>query len=239
MIKIMIVDDDKLARIGITNLINWKQYNMEIVFETPKGYEALEYLKTNPIDLALIDLEMPSMNGLELLKNIKIISPHTECVMITMHDNFKYIQEALRIGVMDYIIKTDFCGDELLEIIQRLEKRLKNENKSNTETHNCIIQAMDIIKNESSTYFTASEIANRVHMSRSYFSTCFKQITGNTFNEYVRSEKMKLAQELLKTDTSILEVARSIGFSNEKYFSTLFKNQMGISPSEYRKQYSN
>lgn len=236
MIKIMIVDDDKLARIGLAKLINWKDYNMEIAFETSNGKDALDYAQLNTVDLAFIDLEMPAMNGLELLKKLKVISPNTNSVIITMHNDFKYIQEALRIGIMDYIIKSDFGGEELLEIIDRLKKRLDNSAKGDNETNQCIIKAIGIIKSEKDKYYSANEMANKVNLSRSYFSTCFKQVTGKSFNEYVREVKLNMAKELLETtDKSIFDISKEIGFTNEKYFSTLFKAHMGMSPSDYRK----
>lgn len=236
MIKVGIVDDDKLARIGLTNLINWQSYDMEIVFDTSSGVDFIKYLENNIVNLAFIDLEMPGMFGLDLLKEIKIISPNTYCVIVTMHDDFKYIQEALRIGVFDYIIKTDFGGNEILEIIDRIKMRLDNDNKDENGTNQCIYRAIEIIRDERSQYYTASEMSKKVNMSRSYFSTCFKQIVGSNFNEYIREEKIKCAKELLKEDIPIGEIAHLIGYSNEKYFSTIFKGATGLSPSDFRKK---
>jgi two-component system response regulator YesN len=78
-------------------------------------------------------------------------------------------------------------------------------------------------------------MAEQVHMSRSYFSQCFKDIMGKPFNEYVRDKRMEKAKELLvSTQLPILQIAENVGYPNEKYFSRLFRELEGVTPSEYR-----
>lgn len=251
MYNVMIVDDDKLARLGLINSVKWSDYNMEVIMDTANGEVAIESAMKNTIDLAFLDLEMPGMFGLDLLKRLKEVSPKTQCVIITMHDDFVYIQEALRIGVLDYIIKIELGGDNLNQVILRLKNRLvaidaehkeyeleENGNISH-EIRKCILKALQLVEQENGRYLAATEVAARVNMSRSYFSTCFKQLVGQSFNEYfkqVRLESAKVA--LLETNKSISLIAAESGFSDESYFSTVFKNYTGKRPSEYRKKIS-
>lgn len=249
MHKVMIVDDDRLARLGLINSVKWSDYNMKVVFDSARGEEALEVINKTTIDLAFLDLEMPGMFGLELLKRIKQDSPKTQCVIITMHDNFNYIQEALRIGVLDYIIKTELGGDNLELVISRLKKRLEsfesNERKElifegndsiSYEIRKCISKAIELVQQEKGKYLAATDVAERVNMSRSYFSTCFKQLVGQSFNEYFKQVRLDSAKEALKeTDKPIYLIAEESGYTDENYFSTVFKNYTGMRPSEFRR----
>lgn len=74
-------------------------------------------------------------------------------------------------------------------------------------------------------------------MSRSYFSQCFKQLTGKSFNEYVRHIRIERAKEYLThTQKPIGWIAEHTGYLDEKYFSRLFREQTGMLPSEYRQK---
>lgn len=72
-------------------------------------------------------------------------------------------------------------------------------------------------------------------MSRSYFSQCFKEIAGKTFNDYLRQLRVEKAKEyLLYTNKTIVWIAENTGYMDEKYFSRSFREQIGILPSEFR-----
>lgn len=68
MIKVLIVDDDKLVRKGISSAMPWDEFDMEVVGEASNGLKALDFLKTQPVDLMLTDLAMPVMSGIELMR---------------------------------------------------------------------------------------------------------------------------------------------------------------------------
>ena len=252
MKNVMIVDDDRLARLGLMKSVDWTSYGMDIAYDTSNGEEALEFAACNSVDLAFIDLEMPGMSGLELLKKLMKVSPATRCAIVTMHDDFKYIQEALRIGILDYIIKTELSGESIALVIERLKKRMESfeeqvyfadsspgEKDFSYEIRRSIKQAVEMVRNGKGQYVTAKEMAERVHMSRSYFSTCFKQLVGTSFNEYFKGVRMEQAKEkLVNTEDPVCVIAWESGFSDESYFSTVFKNYTGIPPTEYRKRHA-
>lgn len=105
MYRILIVDDEPLARRGIKNSVNWNELDIEMVAEAENGLEALEQVFENPPDIILLDVCMSKMNGLEFADIIKRRYPDIRIVIITGFDNFEYIQTALRTGVDDYILK--------------------------------------------------------------------------------------------------------------------------------------
>lgn len=124
MLKVLIVDDDKLTRKGLTAIMPWGKYDMEVVGECADGARALEFLADNQVDLVLSDLEMPVMTGLELMKKARERFPWLHFVVLTVHTDFEYIQQALRLGAIDYISKVQFDKENLDAILSRIAGRI-------------------------------------------------------------------------------------------------------------------
>lgn len=123
MIKVVIVEDDKLARLGIISSISWENFGMTIIFDTGSPQKALEYMEANGADLLLTDLSMPVMSGLDLVKKARVSLNSLQFAVLTMHQNFDYIQEALRLGALDYICKSQFEQDDVAKIIGKIRER--------------------------------------------------------------------------------------------------------------------
>lgn len=123
MIRVIIVEDDKLTRLGIISSVPWDEYHMKIVLDTGNPQKALEYLDSNQADLLLTDISMPIMSGIELIRHAKKRAPKLQFAVLTMHQNFDYIQEALRLGALDYICKSQLDQDEVKDIILQIKER--------------------------------------------------------------------------------------------------------------------
>ncbi|MCF7754278.1 response regulator [Paenibacillus xylanexedens] len=124
MIKVLIVDDDKLVRKGISSAMPWNEFNMEVVGEASNGAKALDFLKTQPVDLMLTDLAMPVMSGIELMRAARQLYPELHIVVLTLHQDFDYIQEALRLGAIDYIAKVQLEKEQFEHVLQRIHTRI-------------------------------------------------------------------------------------------------------------------
>lgn len=110
-----------------------------------------------------------------------------------------------------------------------------NERKA-VRTSNVISGALEYIRGNCSRDLSLGEVADRVNLNPSYFSRLFKEETGTQFVEYVRNVKMDLAKHLLKnTSKKIYEICEDLGYVNVQYFSTVFKNSVGMTPNEYKK----
>lgn len=120
MLKILIVDDDALTRKGIRMLMPWKKHQMEIVGESANGQEALTFLEQNKVDLVLVDLDMPVMDGMTFINTASGLYPDLSYVVLTIHTEFEYIQHALRSGAIDYIAKTQFDKENFDQILDRI-----------------------------------------------------------------------------------------------------------------------
>lgn len=129
MYRVLIVDDDKLTRKGLIASMPWKEYGMEVVGECSNGAQALDFLESHETDLVLTDLEMPVMSGMEFIKKASVRYPYLQFVVLTVHTDFEYIQEALRMGIIDYIAKVQFDKENFDVILQRIADRLNAKTK--------------------------------------------------------------------------------------------------------------
>ncbi|MBC8079018.1 MAG: response regulator [Gorillibacterium sp.] len=123
MIRTLFVEDEFYVRRGFIHSLPWNEYGIEIVGEADNGESALEFLRQYPVDLLITDLTMPLMSGLELMREVKKIYPSMEIVVLTCHRDFEYVQEALRIGAIDYLVKTKLEAKVLEESILRIVEK--------------------------------------------------------------------------------------------------------------------
>jgi len=124
--KVMIADDEDIIREGIREAVDWALLGMEVVAEAEDGEEALEYALYHAINIALVDLNMPIMHGIDLMKKLREQLPDCKIVVITGHDEFAYAQESIRLQVNDYILKPA-DSTELTEVMQGVRNELERE----------------------------------------------------------------------------------------------------------------
>jgi len=107
-----------------------------------------------------------------------------------------------------------------------------------TKTMICMLKAVLFIREQAARPLYAEEVAEQVNMSRSYFCQCFKKLTGSTFNDYLKQERVRAAEQLLReTNQSVAWVANAVGYVDSKYFSHIFYEQTRLLPSEFRAQF--
>ncbi|RED75124.1 response regulator transcription factor [Cohnella phaseoli] len=127
MLNVMVVDDDKLARQGIIAVMPWDVFDMQVVAEAASGEQALALLKQQHVDLLITDLAMPAMSGLDLIRQVREQYPHIWNVILTFHQEFGLIQEALRLGAIDYIAKIQMEQAKMEDVLGRIDARIRLE----------------------------------------------------------------------------------------------------------------
>lgn len=259
MIKTLIVDDEALVRKGLAAIAPWDRYGLQVVGEAANGEKALEFMGENEVDLVITDLVMPAMNGLELMRAIRRDRPRVWMVVLTCHQDFQYIQEALRLGAIDYIVKTQLEKETMEEVFARIADRIGRDQADSAartapgmegtaegvvpdarlrfsdEVVDSVIKAARLIRERLGDELNQDLVAREVSMSRGYFSHCFKEIMGLSFSDYLRHLRMARAKTLLtETSKPVYWIARELGFHDEKYFSKLFREQTGCLPTDFR-----
>lgn len=127
MIKAIVVDDERLVRKGFISLFDWPSFGIIIVGEAADGRAALELLEQLEVDLVFTDITMPGLSGFDLIKQIRQRYKAIRSVVLTCHHEFDFVQEALRLGAIDYIVKTLLEPENANDVMNRIADRMKWE----------------------------------------------------------------------------------------------------------------
>ena len=118
--RVVLADDHNLVRAGIRALLE-RMPDVQVVGEASDGRQALALIVRERPDLALLDIGMPELNGLEAAERIAREAPRTRLVVLSMHSNESYVAQALRLGVVGYLLK-DSCVDELPVLLRAVAR---------------------------------------------------------------------------------------------------------------------
>jgi two-component system response regulator YesN len=131
MLKLLIAEDEHLERKAIKFFIN-KLYDreIEIAAEVSNGEEAIFQALENNVDLVLMDIKMPKVDGLVAAEKIKEKAPETEIIVLTAHSEFDYAQKSIKIGVSDYLVKP-YVEEDFKKVIDNALKKIKTQKKEN------------------------------------------------------------------------------------------------------------
>lgn len=116
MIKVMVVDDHELVREGIKSLLETYD-DIKVVGEAQNGMEAIEVITQNVPDVLLMDIKMPKMDGIDAAKNIMEKNPEIKIIALTSFIDKNLVEEALKSGVMGYVMKNT-TGEKLISVIR-------------------------------------------------------------------------------------------------------------------------
>lgn len=123
MFSVQIVDDEPIVRMGLKKLIPWEQLDFHVVCEAQNGWEALQQLEEQEIDLIITDIEMPIMNGIDFIRKAKDLKGRQNIVILTAYAEFEYAKSAIDCGVNGYILKPISEG-QIIETLEQVRKNL-------------------------------------------------------------------------------------------------------------------
>jgi DNA-binding NarL/FixJ family response regulator len=121
--RVLVVDDHAVVRRGIRTLIE-SHSEIQVCAEASNGHEALKLLDAEKPDMVLLDITMPGMDGVEVTRTIRGVSPSTEVLILSMHSCPKVARAAMQAGANAYVVKSD-ADQELLDAIQSVRQRRK------------------------------------------------------------------------------------------------------------------
>lgn len=165
MLKVHIVEDEPYIRMELMEIIDWESYGFTIVGKSKNGKEALKSLEESSVDLIITDIEMPHMNGIEFLKNIRERGWDVEVIFFTGFSEFQYAREGAKLNIVDYLLKP-IDTNQLIDVLNRvkskvLEKQIKGNKSYNKELVSK--QMLDIVQGK----LKDEEIINN-HIDRDY-----------------------------------------------------------------------
>jgi len=129
MYSLIIIDDEAIIRNGLKKFIDWKSMNVQVVELFEDGKEAIEYLKSNDVDIVLTDIKMSDKSGLDVAKFIYKNKPMTKTVILSGYKEFEYAQKAIEYKVQHYLLKpTNFS--KINEVFPKIVEELDSERQT-------------------------------------------------------------------------------------------------------------
>lgn len=236
--NLLIADDENLELKVLEKTVK-KHFVDELeIFASSNGRKASQICDEVKPDIALLDIEMPGMNGIELAKYIK--EKYAECIIIfiTAYDRFEYAIEAIHIKAFDYLLKP-WKEERLCELIDTAIENVRSMQKTDSIVHSQKDIIKDYIDRNYKKDISAKDVAGILGYSDVYFSKVFKQLFDDNFINYLTKIRIDRAKVLLKdVSFNIKEVGKSVGYADSNYFTKVFKRSIGISPSEYRSKHN-
>ena len=251
MIKILIADDEYIER-NLLEVAITECFKGDVQVKVAEnGKQALSIANLWSCDIAVLDIEMPGLTGLEAARQIVANSPGTKIIFVTAYSLFEYAHEAVRLGASDYILKPV----ETIEVIKSVKKTIAQieaqrqiegigsdvhllEGSEGSDKANQIIKKVQKYLKQNYMMYDLSldSVSEILQINSSYLSSLFKKCTGVNFIDYVADLKVNAAKELLKDPLrSAAEIAQMVGYESGSYFTRAFKKRTGMTPTEYRR----
>lgn len=142
MIRVLLLDDEKLALEYLENIISWELYGFEIVGAFTDAGKALRvFRKTHP-ELVISDVRMYGMDGIDFSAAVKEIDPGTHILFLSGYRNFEYVQEAIALGIDDYVLKSDITEELFLTKILKIKEKIEKEKQKKGYTESAIFKEL-------------------------------------------------------------------------------------------------
>ncbi|MFH1260072.1 MAG: response regulator [Elusimicrobiota bacterium] len=231
--KILLVDDDPEFREEFKAC--FEEYP---IIDVANGESALKILEQpNDIDLVMLDVKMPGISGIEVLKKLKAISPDLGIIILTGSASREVIIEALKGHADDYLEKP-LNVEVVKEIIEKVLENKRGLNDINSsDTKGKIEKVKDFIERNCFKKTMLTDAAGIIYLSPKYLSRIFKQNTGESFSRYRLKIKIEKAKEfLLKTGYNVNQIAEKLAYENTESLIREFKKITGFTPTKYRKK---
>lgn len=131
--KLVLIDDEPFHLIGMRTVIPWEQNHFIIVGEARSGEEGIELILREQPDIAIVDIVMPGIDGLEMIRRVKDAAPETRFIVLSCMNDIQRYKEAVSLGAAEYLQKDLETPDVLLETVRRVAQQLKRERLRNSD----------------------------------------------------------------------------------------------------------
>jgi two-component system response regulator YesN len=241
---ILICDDEPTIRNGLKHLIESGSMKLNVAGTASNGFEACRLIKELKPEVVLIDINMPGLTGLEVMREVSVHAPFTKFIIVSGYDEFQYAQQAIQLKAFDYLLKP-IDKNNLFVVIEKACSCAAKEKKAYAvypalENLNIADETVDYIyKNYADSELSLSSISKKLHVSESYLTRIIKKKTNMSFSELLTKLRMEEAISLILSDCSIssLNLSEKTGYKSQHYFCKVFKSYTGMTPTEYRKNH--
>ncbi len=235
MKTIVIVEDEFRIRQGLSNLINKVDMGCKVIGEAENGYEGLKMIQDMEPDIVITDIQMPKIDGLQMIEKAKEMGARCIFVILSGYADFEYARKGIHLGVKEYLLKPATISSVKEMLLKFTGGKGKEISNIEEEGYSGMVKEMLAIIEESyGMRLGLDTFAEKFRLTPEYISNLFAKETGMTFSNYLKKIRIEKAKELiLSTDMKIYEVAYSVGYSDQKYFSKVFKEYTGVSAKQF------
>ncbi len=234
MKTIVIVEDEFRTRQGLGSLINKVDMGCKVIGEAENGYEGLKMIQDLEPDIVITDIQMPKIDGLQMIEKAKEMGAACTFVILSGYADFEYARRGIHLGVKEYLLKPATISS-VKELLIKLAGNGEEASRPEEEEYSGMVKEMIAIMEESyGMRLGLDTFADKFRLTPEYISNLFAKETKMTFSNYLKKVRIEKAKELiLSTDMKIYEVACSVGYSDQKYFSKVFKEYTGVSAKQF------
>ncbi len=242
--KIIIAEDEQRTRQGMERLIASIEGDYEVIASASNGQAALDMIVQLKPDLVFVDIKMPFLDGLSLIRSVRSKSVSVEFVVVSAYADFQFAQESIALEVAGYLLKPP-TREEITKILKKIEVRLAKKQvysvqeqwslrEKYPDAHPIILRALDVIQSGYTGKINQKNLAGDLGLSPEYFSYLFNKNIGENFSAFLRNYRIEQAERLYCTgECTKKEVPYAVGFSDAKYFNKVFREVTGKTPAEY------
>ncbi|WP_419889998.1 response regulator transcription factor [Paenibacillus xylanexedens] len=203
--NVLIVDDEISAIEAVRNGIQWDKVGVQHIYVAASLQEAIHRFSECPIDILLSDIEMPMGSGLELLKWVNEHHPHVKCVFMTCHADFQFLQNALQLGSVDYILKPlDFL--RVTVVLENTIKKIRMERILKENSNSWIQNKKSVIKHFWKDFFLGDIAPNKDSLTN-YLRQKRLDINLENFYLPILIVTKKWTEQVTKEDQKLLQYA--------------------------------
>ncbi len=236
-LKVLLVDDEVKIREGFKRLFDWEEHDLEVIGEASDGLEALSKIDEYKPNIVVVDINIPIMNGLKVIEMSKVRHPNTAFIIVSGYDDFNYCKQALKLQIADYLLKpVDY--EEFGTVIDNLRISLYEKKIEEDVDDHLINKIAQYIREHLDEDISLNLLSDKFALNAQYISQLFKNQIGVNFLSYLTSIRMQKAKSLLLSSAkTIVEVSQAVGYNDYRVFTKVFKKHVGVSPSQYRKEF--
>ena len=248
MTKILIADDEPIERTIIERIIqkNFPE-NVELI-KAVNGREAVKLYGEEQCQIALLDIEMPGIGGLDAAEEIRKMDKDAVIIFITAFDEFNYAKRAISVHALEYLLKP-ISEEELVTNLERaiwlteraerkkpvLKLNVQENHHENIKMNAVADNICEFIRQHYKEDISLQDVAGSMNYSEAYFCKIFKQCFDKSFLVYLTDYRVEKAKVLLSDiKTNIKDVSVEVGYRDSNYFTRVFKRSTGVTPTEYR-----
>lgn len=252
MYRVLVVDDEPIERLLLSKTLEKLVGDSCQIFEAQNGREAVEIFEEEKIQIAILDVEMPGINGLEAARMMREINDECVIIFITAFDDFSYAKQAISVHAIDYILKPYESKEVVYAIeegkrlidkyfaaaveVEQKQKGLVTEENVGDIRLSMARETIDAyIKAHYMEEISMHNLACVMNYSDAHFCKLFKQCFKVNFTTYLTEYRINIAKGMLEDPRlNIKDIGVAAGYIDSNYFARVFKRVVGCTPTEYR-----